>query len=84
MYFQFNVFNSNCYAKKKKKRLEFGCVVFIDQIRQKVQKNELTNIVKWQNNINKLVWQESTMRLLNDEKKEGSLGRKLGRVRLLI
>ena len=24
------------------------------------------------------------MRLLNDEKKEGSLGRKLGRVRLLI
>ena len=83
MYFQFNVFNSNCYAKKKK-RLEFGCVVFIDQIRQKVQKNELTNIVKWQNNINKLVWQESTMRLLNDEKKEGSVGRKLGRVRLLI
>ena len=25
--------------QKKKKRLEFGCVVFVDEIRQKVQKN---------------------------------------------
>ena len=39
MYFQFNVLTATAMPKKKKKRLEFQCAVFVDEIRQKVQYN---------------------------------------------
>ena len=37
MYFQFNVLTAT--AMPRKKRLEFRCAVFVDEIRQKVQHN---------------------------------------------
>ena len=39
MYFQFNVLTATAMPPPQKKRLEFRCAVFVDEIRQKVQYN---------------------------------------------
>ena len=59
---------------KKKKDWNLGVLRLLIRLDKKYRRTELTNIVKWYNNIHKLVWQESTMRLLNDEKKKGLQG----------